>query len=59
MDKHFCDLLDKKANGADEVALNGKKYVRSGPKNSTSDPKQQLTFRREANDHRKVQEQGS
>lgn len=38
MNKTLSDQLDKKANGADDVELNGKKYVRRGPKNSISDP---------------------
>jgi hypothetical protein len=38
MDKSLSDQLDKKSNGADEVEHNGKKYIRTGPKNSTSNP---------------------
>lgn len=38
MDKALSDQLDKKANGADEVTFNSKKYARSGPKNATSKP---------------------
>jgi hypothetical protein len=38
LDKALSDRLDKKAEGADEVEYNGKRYVRSGPKNSASEP---------------------
>ena len=36
LDQGLCDQLDKKAKGTDEVEHNGKKYIRSGPKNSVS-----------------------
>lgn len=36
--KELSDQLDSKADGADEVTLNGKTYRRSGPKNSVSQP---------------------
>jgi hypothetical protein len=38
LDKALSDRLDNKAEGADEVEYNGKRYVRSGPKNSASKP---------------------
>ena len=38
MDKLLSDQLDKKANGADEVELNSKKYKRTGPKSAVSNP---------------------
>jgi hypothetical protein len=38
IDQALSDKLDQKAGGADEVTLNGKKYVRTGPKNAISQP---------------------
>lgn len=37
-DAELIDRLNDKANGADDVVLDGKEYVRTGPKNSTSQP---------------------
>ena len=36
--KNYSSVLDTKANGADDVVVNGVRYERSGPRNSVSKP---------------------